>query len=92
MEDVARCGYIFFFNFFQRVCGHPLKEVKASGGCYGIRKECFAGKVQCRFQRIMPGYNYFRHGFHMLLTELCSRDEKLPTYFLKGPFLKKLCH
>lgn len=44
MEDVARCGYIFFFNFFQRVCGHPLKEVKAFGGCYGIRKECFAGQ------------------------------------------------
>lgn len=33
MEDVAHCGYIFFFNFFQRVFGHLLKEVKASGGC-----------------------------------------------------------
>ncbi|MEY9977652.1 hypothetical protein [Lysinibacillus sp. RC79] len=27
------------FNFFQRVSKHPLKEVKASGGCHGIGKE-----------------------------------------------------
>ncbi|TQR30052.1 hypothetical protein C7Y47_16325 [Lysinibacillus sphaericus] len=25
-------------NFFQRVSKHPLKEVKASGGCHGNRK------------------------------------------------------
>jgi len=36
MEDVAHCGYIFFFNFFQRVFVHLLKEVKASGGCHGL--------------------------------------------------------
>ncbi|MEQ6356381.1 hypothetical protein ABNX05_17275 [Lysinibacillus sp. M3] len=36
MEDVAHCGYIFFFNFFQRVFGHMLKEVKASGGWHGL--------------------------------------------------------
>ncbi|KMY30411.1 hypothetical protein ACZ11_17110 [Lysinibacillus xylanilyticus] len=27
------------FNFFQRASKHPLKEVKASGGCRGIGKE-----------------------------------------------------
>ncbi|PJO43708.1 sigma-70 family RNA polymerase sigma factor [Lysinibacillus xylanilyticus] len=38
-----------FVNFFQRVFKHPLKEVKASGGCHGIGKEFFV-QAQSRFR------------------------------------------
>ncbi|MGA3598930.1 hypothetical protein [Lysinibacillus agricola] len=37
------------FNFFQRVSKHPLKEVKASGGCHRIGKEFFV-QAQSRFR------------------------------------------
>ncbi|KOS63211.1 hypothetical protein FJQ98_24515 [Lysinibacillus agricola] len=37
------------FNFFQCVSKHPLKEVKASGGCHGIGKEFFV-QAQSRFR------------------------------------------
>jgi len=36
-------------NFFQRMFKHPLKEVKASGGCQGIGKEFFV-QAQSRFR------------------------------------------
>jgi len=31
------------FKLFSGVSKHPLKEVKASGGCHGIGKECNKG-------------------------------------------------
>jgi len=40
---------IRYFNFFQRVFGHPLKEVKASGGYHGIGKKFFV-QAQSQFQ------------------------------------------
>jgi len=41
--------YEFSFNFFQQVSKHPLKEVKASGGCHKIGKEFFV-QAQSRFR------------------------------------------
>jgi len=44
------------FNFFQRLSKHPLKEIKASGGCHGNRKG-----VLCASTKPIPDAIMLRH-------------------------------